>query len=117
MSKIEHRMYFGHELTVEFVPKEDLFPFFGKAIGGVGQKKCIAFVREDLSPRIREFVIAHEFYHLIDQHLWWGDRGREIRANVVPGFFDPLGLFLCTCATVFSWNRFKLYLHRVWHGY
>lgn len=114
--RVEYRAYRGHSLEVHFVPKEDLYPFFGRAVGGVDKEKCYAVFREDLSPRVQRFVITHELYHLTDPYTWLGDRGREIRANIVPAMSDPIGFVACTLATIFSWDRFKLYLWRLWVG-
>ncbi len=117
MPTSEYHEYRGHRLQVFFVPRERLYPFFGVAVGGINKKECYAEVREDLSPRLKKFVLAHELYHLIDERTWLGNRGREIRANFVPAMHDPAGFMTCLAATVFSWDRLKLYFHRFWFGY
>jgi hypothetical protein len=58
------------------------------------------YVRADLSPRVRRFVISHEVYHLQDQQLWLGWLGGELRANFVPGMKDPIGLLLTIRASL-----------------
>lgn len=117
MSDPEYHEYQGHKLKVFFVPREKLYPFFGRAVGGIREKRCYVEVREDLSPRVKRFVLKHELYHLTDEHTWLGDRGREIRANFVPAFRDPVGFVACVLATVFNWDRFKLYVYRLWTGH
>lgn len=117
VATVEYRQYRGHVLKVEFVSRQRLGPCFGKAFGRIGQETCEAWVREDLSPRVKRFVVAHELYHLVDRHRWLGAYGRELRTNVVPGCRDPIGLLACVCATVFSWERVKFYCHRLIKGY
>lgn len=117
MAEVEYHDYRGHRIPIIFVSKEKLYPFFGQAIGGVGQERCYVEIRDDLSPRVKRFVIKHELYHLVDKHKWLSDRGREIRANFVPAMSDPIGFTACVLATVLNWDRLKLYLHRLWIGY
>lgn len=117
MCRIEYHKLRGHVLKVVLVKREELYPFFGMAVGGVGQEECYAVVREDLFSPVRRFVIQHELYHLVDKHTWWGALGRELRASVVPGLRDPIGLLACVIATFLSWGRIKLYLDRLWKGY
>ncbi|MBS4012824.1 MAG: hypothetical protein KGZ97_03550 [Bacteroidetes bacterium] len=96
----------GETYIVEYVPKEDLSPFFGMAGGNV------ASVREDLSPRVKRFVRSHELYHLTDRASWGGALGRELRANIIPGLKDPLGL-IATIVASLSKERLKLYIDRI----
>lgn len=118
MARAEFFDYGEHILPVMFVRKEKLHPFFGRACGSVADPhQCFAMVREDLHPLVKRFVISHELYHLVDTHTWWGNRGREIRANFVPAFCDPIGFAACVLATLLSWDRCKLYAHRFWVGY
>lgn len=48
----------GEEVTVRFVSKEHLGSAFGCCYGD-----GLIEVRDDLPPRVREFVKAHELYH------------------------------------------------------
>jgi hypothetical protein len=94
-------------IVIEYVAKEAIYPAFGY---GGGNK---AVIREDLSPRIKRFVTAHEVYHCIDKARWGGWVGREIRANIIPGLKDPVGLMTTIWATVSNIDRIKLYLKRI----
>lgn len=108
MEKFTEYDYKGKKYKVFFVERSKLAPCFGKAYS-IGY----ALVREDLSPAIKRFVISHELYHLGDTHTWWGVFGRELRANLIPGFKDPIGLFATVWATISSRERMELYLDRV----
>lgn len=99
----------NQEYTVEYVPKEKIYPSFGYAVGNSAK------VREDLSPRVKRFVKAHELYHCRDKATWGGWIGREIRANIIPGLKDPLGL-LATIKASLTKDRINLYLQRFKHG-
>lgn len=90
---------------VVYVPKKTISPCFGNARGNVIK------VRADLSPRVKKFVKQHELYHCIDKATWGGWIGREIRANIIPGFKDPLGL-LATIKASFNKERLKFYWER-----
>jgi hypothetical protein len=92
--------------NIVFVQKDLIAPAFGRARG----KK--AFVRVDLSPRVKKFVIAHELYHLSDNAKWGGWIGREIRANLVCGIKDPFG-FLATVIASLNHERLNFYLKRL----
>lgn len=59
-----------------------------------------AFIRADLPMRVRKFVIKHEFHHLQDKRSWLGWIGSEVRANVVCGVRDPIGLLLTITASL-----------------
>lgn len=109
--------YRGYVLPVYYVSRDVLAPAFGLAKGGVGKKECVAYVRNDLSPRVQRFVKMHEVYHLVDTRRWWGALGRELRANFVPGWNDPFGLVACIWATLTSCERMRFYFHRLWFGY
>lgn len=50
------------------------------------------YISEDLGKRNKRFTIQHELYHLRDRQRWLGYFGMELRANVVCGIKDPLGL-------------------------
>ena len=86
---------------IHYTSKEALYPKFGYTDG-----KMI-HIREDLSERVKEFVTAHEFYHIKDSstnRLW-----REIKASVVPGVSDPIGLAATILASL-RWYRIKFYI-------
>ena len=96
---------------VIYVPKIKIYPAFGNSYENV------ATVREDLPPRIRNFVEAHELYHCIDTATWGGWIGREVRANFFPGLKDPIGLFATIFATIFNLDRIRLYIRRTKEGF
>jgi hypothetical protein len=58
------------------------------------------YVRSDLLPKVKRFVISHEMYHLQDRRVWLGWLGGELRANFVPGMKDPVGLLLTIKASL-----------------
>lgn len=93
------------EVKINFVPKESLYPAFGRAY------RDEVRVREDLSPRIKRFVLAHELYHTGDYTIWGGWVGREIRANIVPAITDPVG-FASTVLASLTPSRLLFYLQR-----
>lgn len=95
---------------VDYVSKEVIYPAYG--YNGAGH----AIVREDLPPRVKQFVTAHELYHLRDTATWGGWLGRELRANIVPGFRDPVGLLATITSTVTDWDRISFYLQRLREG-
>jgi hypothetical protein len=97
----------GKKIFVEYVSKNSIYPAFGY---GGGNK---AIIREDLPPRISRFVTAHEIYHCTDKAKWGGWVGREIRANIIPGIKDPIGLMATIWATVSDVDRIKFYLKRI----
>ncbi len=100
----------GRSYTVRLVPKDHIAPAFGYSSGST------AIVREDLPPRVLNFVREHELYHCRDTATWGGWIGREIRANVVPGLKDPIGL-LATIRASLSPERLKFYWDRIRKGY
>ncbi|MCD4704893.1 hypothetical protein K8R66_02335 [bacterium] len=100
----------GEEFIVRYVPKEKIYPAFGY---GGGRE---AIVRDDLSPRVKKFVKAHELYHCQDKSDFGGWIGGEIRANLIPGMKDPLGL-LATIKASLSKDRIKFYLDRFRNKY
>jgi hypothetical protein len=101
----------GQTYHIEYVPKEDIYPAYGYGGGNSVE------VRQDLSPRVKRFVKAHELYHCRDKASWGGWLGREIRANVVPGLKDPIGLAATAWKTITDIDRIKLYLDRIRRGY
>lgn len=99
----------GKEVKINFVPKASLYPAFGIAY------RDEVRVREDLSPRIKRFVLAHELYHAGDYASWGGWVGKEIRANLVPALSDPLG-FVSTSFASLSPSRLLFYAERFVKG-
>lgn len=97
------------KVIVRYVPKETLHPLFGKAETG-GTR---AVVREDLPPRVKKFVKAHEIAHCADTKTWGGALGSEIRATVKPALKDPIGFLATAWATLTSADRIKLYFRRI----
>ncbi len=102
----------GKPYRVAYVRKDFIAPKFGIAYGN--NKDCI--VRNDLPGLVKNFVTEHELYHLRDPHTWGGWIGREIRANIVPGVKDPVGL---AATILYSLNpeRLRLYWKRFKEGF
>lgn len=100
----------GVAITVHYVPKEVLHPAFGWASGGNE-----VWVRADLSPRVQRFVLAHELYHCTDRANWGGWIGRELRANLIPGLKDPLGMLAAFFASL-NRERLRFYGERLKRG-
>ncbi len=100
----------GQQYTVEYVPKEDIYPAYGYGGGNS------AVVRQDLPPQVKKFVKAHELYHCQDKSDFGGWLGREIRANVIPGLKDPVGLVATIWKTITDVDRIKFYLKRIKEG-
>lgn len=97
----------GRQVRVKYVSKDWIYPAFGLAFLDTAE------VRNDLSPRVKRFVRAHELYHLGDRATWGGWIGQEVRANVSIGLVNPVGLALTIFASLnkrlgFYWERFKL---------
>lgn len=99
----------GQIYTVKYVSKEAIYPAFGYSSWDE------ATVREDLSPRVKKFVRAHEIYHCQDKSNFGGWIGSEIRANIIPGIKDPIGL-LATIKASLSKDRLKFYWQRFKKG-
>lgn len=97
------------KIKVEYVSKDSIYPAFVYARNG------IAIVRNDLPPRVQNFVVKHELYHLRDTHEWGGWIGKEIRANVKAGLHDPIGLLATTKASLHK-ERLKFYVGRFKNG-
>lgn len=93
------------EYKVEFVDKEAIAPAFGYA------KNHTAFVRRDLRPAVKQFVLTHELYHLQDKAVWGGWLGKEIRANISATMKHPLG-FVQTVILSLKPDRIRFYIHR-----
>jgi hypothetical protein len=103
----ETKVINGQQYTVEFVPKEDIYPAYGYGGGST------AVVRQDLPPRVKNFVMAHELYHCQDHSNFGGWVGREIRANLISGLKDPIGLAATVWKTISDTDRVKFYLKRI----
>lgn len=101
----------GQQYHVEYVPKENIYPAYGYGGGNS------AVVRQDLPPRVKNFVKAHELYHCQDKSNFGGWLGREIRANVVPGLKDPIGFAATVWKTITDVDRIKFYLKRIREGH
>ncbi len=101
---IEVEVINGDEYIVEYVPKEDIDPAFGYV------RRNKIKIRQDLSPHVKRFVKAHELYHCKDKSTWGGKLGREIRANLIPGLKDPIGLAVTIYKTITNSDRIKFYL-------
>lgn len=97
----------GVEYFVEYVPKEDIYPAYGYSSGKY------AVVRQDLSLRVKRFVKAHELYHCADKAVWGGWIGSEIRASLMPGLKNPIGLIATILKTTTDIDRIKFYLRRI----
>jgi hypothetical protein len=108
---IETKTIKGRQYTVKYVAKEDIYPAYGYGGGDS------AVVRQDLPPRVKKFVKAHELYHCQDKSNFGGWLGREIRANVIPGLKDPIGLAATAWKTITDVDRIKFYLKRIKEGY
>ncbi len=100
----------GQPYFVEYVPKEEIWPAFGYSSGST------AVVREDLPPRVKRFVEQHELFHCRDNSTFGGWIGSEIRANIVPGIKDPIGLLATIWATITDVDRIKFYIQRLREG-
>jgi len=94
-----------HSINVKHVDASimDSNSSFGHIVGGE------VYVRDDLSNKVKKFVIAHEIYHLNDEKKWLGWVGREARANVVCGVRDPHG-FVSTVFASLNKKRIAAYL-------
>ncbi len=101
----------GQQYTVQYVSKEEIYPAYGYGGGNS------AVVRQDLPPRVKKFVKAHELYHCQDKSNFGGWLGREIRANVIPGLKDPIGLMATVWKTITDIDRIKFYLKRIKEGH
>jgi hypothetical protein len=94
---------------ITYVNKEQIYPRFGYADPEANR----AYVRNDLPKRVREFVAAHESYHLLDDAKWWV--WREIKASVYAAWKYPIG-FLRVCFMSLAPYRLKYYWDRITKG-
>jgi len=92
-------------VEVFYCSKDQLYPRFGYAV----PSKQVAYVRDDLPGLVKEFVAAHELYHLGDKAKWWV--WREIKANTAGAFKHPTGFFICALMSLapyrlwYYWKR------------
>ena len=90
---------------VFYCTKDQLYPRFGYAV----PSKQVAYVRDDLPGLVKEFVTAHELYHLGDKTKWWV--WREIKANTAGAFKHPMGFAICALMSLapyrlwYYWKR------------
>lgn len=115
VEKFKEYTYKGQKFKIYFVSKDKLGLAFGRAYLKNEGEESYGEVREDLNPIIKKFVIEHELYHLTDKSRWMGILGMELRANIIPGIRNPIGLFVTILATLFSLERMKFYLKKVLH--
>ncbi|MFA6392500.1 MAG: hypothetical protein WCW54_00220 [Candidatus Paceibacterota bacterium] len=111
--KFKEYTYKGQKFKIYFVSKDKLGIAFGRAYLKNEGEKSYGEVREDLNPVIKKFVIEHELYHLTDKSRCMGIFGMELRANIIPGLKNPIGLFMTILATLFSLDRIKFYLGKL----
>jgi len=93
-------------MKIYYVDKQKLYPAFGRAFWNTN----IIWIRNDLSDRVKRFVLEHEKRHLKDGKMrfwWWG----EIRANLYGGYKEPLG-FIVTIMLSLSPYRLMFYCKR-----
>jgi hypothetical protein len=110
-NEIEIEIINDKEYRIIYAPKEDIYPAYGYGGGRT------ATVRQDLSPRVKKFVKAHELYHCQDESEWGGWIGSELRANLIPGLKDPVGLALTIWKTITDKDRINFYLDRIKRKY
>jgi len=97
-------------MKIYYVDKDQLYPSFGKAFWNTK----IIWVRNDLSDRVKRFVLEHEKQHLKDGKMsfwWWG----EIRANMCGMWKEPRG-FITTVFLSLSPYRLLYYCKRIVKG-
>lgn len=104
--------YKGQKFKIYFIAKDKLGPIFGMAYFKEG-KGLYGEINKDLSPVIKKFVIEHELYHLTDSCGWMGRFGMKLRASIIPGLKNPIGLFAVIFATIFSFERIKFYFNKI----
>ena len=74
---------------VIYCNKKQLYPKYGYAV----PSQQVVYARDDLPGFVKEFVIAHELYHLQDKAKWWV--WREIKANIAGALKYPMGFVIC----------------------
>ena len=95
-------------MPVIYLSKDRIHPRFGYA----DIENQIAYVREDLPAKVKDFVKCHELYHLRDNAKWW--IWREIKANAYAGIRHPSGFIQCIIMSmskdrlIYYYERFKV---------
>lgn len=97
-----------HDIQINYMKPSimDANSSFGHIVDGQ------VYIRDDLSNKVRRFVIAHEIYHLKDDKKWLGWVGRELRANIVCGIHDPAG-FMSTIFASLNMRRISAYVRSI----
>lgn len=93
-------------MKIVYFAKSDLYPAFGVA----DVESQIACVREDLPRLVKDFVAAHELYHLKDKAHWWV--WKEIKANAASALKHPIGFAACVLMSLTPY-RLKYYRQRI----
>jgi len=93
-------------MKVVYVGESTLYPAFGSA----DVESQIACVREDLPRLVKNFVAAHELYHLKDKAHWWV--WKEIKANAAGALKHPIGFAACVLMSMRPY-RLKYYRQRI----
>ncbi len=96
-------------VKIVYRPDSSMRPMFGLA----DSKARTVYINQDLPKTVREFVTAHEIYHLDDpaKHWLW----REIKANAHAGARRPLGFCLCVLLSLRPY-RLIFYVQRFIKG-
>lgn len=109
---MDHRNFqvVSYEVTntnviIFYTTKETLEPNFGAAV----RESNVVFIRNDLTGRIKNFVVHHELYHLTDPYIWGGLIGAEIRANWVAFKREPIAGIVLLVNLFISPRRWKNY--------
>jgi hypothetical protein len=95
----------GKMVEVFYCSKELLYPKYGCAV----PSKQVVYVRDDLPGFVKEFVTAHELYHLRDKAKCWV--WREIKANTAGALRHPMGFVICALMSLapyrlwYYWKR------------
>lgn len=96
--------------VIRLVARADLYPYFGYA----RPAQNTVWVRADLPQSVRDFVLAHELYHLQDtaKNILW----RKVKANTAALRQHPVGGLHCLWMTITDIDRWKLYFRRFREG-
>jgi hypothetical protein len=110
ISEVEYRATLKNSSSkyiVKYVPKENIYPYFGKAYPEFGNGT--ALVRSDLPKNVQDFVLRHEIYHLQDK-THKNIISREIHANLAPIPYSPMGFVETVFMTLTDKDRVNYYL-------
>jgi hypothetical protein len=66
------------------------------------------YISEALRGRSKHYIIQHELYHIHDKKNWGGYFGKELRANIVCGLKNPIGLCFAIGHAIRN-HRLKVY--------